>query len=118
MTDEILRLQQDVCKKYGVIPHPSPMDHKVGISLTVKQGLIPINGMRIRNSEDSTGWFFWAGEHLSDDPNFFVPLHVSHLTNWCMDVIPFLLLPPGWRFLTDGDYFDVWYDPQLLKPEE
>src|SRR5262249_4805049 len=32
-------------------------------------------------------------------PNFFVPLHVSHLAEWCPAALKFLGLAPGWRFL-------------------
>jgi len=27
--------------------------------------------------------------------------------------LPFLALPPGWRFLTDGSYVDVWQDEEM-----
>ena len=46
---------------------------------------------------------------LSDDPDFFVTLHASQLGEWAPLVLPFLALPPGWRFLTDGTYTDVWF---------
>lgn len=57
----------------------------------------------------------WAGEELSSDPEFFVPLHVAHLEVWCPEVIPFLGLPPGWRFLIADGYEDVWQDASLLE---
>ncbi len=44
----------------------------------------------------------------------FSPLHVTHLPEYCPDAIRFLGLPPGWRFMTDGDYVDVWEDRALL----
>jgi hypothetical protein len=57
------------------------------------------------------------GWRAVEDPDFFVPLHVEHLDEWCPMAMPFLLLPPGWRFLTDGDYEDVWHDPDVdLEP--
>lgn len=31
----------------------------------------------------------WAGEELSSDPEFFVPLHVAHLEVWCPRLFPF-----------------------------
>ena len=48
-------------------------------------------------------------------PDFFVPLHVEHLAEWCPGVTKFLALPPGWRFLTAPDHEDVWFDVSLLK---
>jgi hypothetical protein len=52
-------------------------------------------------------------EELSDAPDFFVPLHVEHLTEWCPVVLRFLGLPPGWRFLVAGEYQDVREDRSL-----
>ncbi len=85
---------------------------KVGISQNVKEGVLPINGVRTRTEGDTTGWYIWAGE-WSDDPDFFVPLHVEHLVRWCPAVIPFLMLPVGWRFLIAPDYEDVWFDSEI-----
>jgi hypothetical protein len=86
----------------------------VGISLNVKNGLQPINGLRHPPEGDTTGWYIWAGEDFSDDPDFFVPLHVKHLNEWCPEIVKYLGLPPGWRFLIANDYEDVWEDPSLL----
>jgi hypothetical protein len=55
------------------------------------------------------------GGEPSDDPDFFVPLHVEHLAAWCPEAIRFLGLPAGWRFLVAGDYEDVWQDLSLLN---
>jgi hypothetical protein len=76
-----------------------PSHLKVGIARNVREGLQPLNGLRINPSSDTTGWYFWAGQEKSDDPDFFLPLHVEHLKTWCPEVLPYLSLPPGWRFL-------------------
>jgi hypothetical protein len=107
--------QTEICAKYGAVYTPSPPHLKVGIAQNVKEGLLPINGLRLRPEEGTTGWFIWAGEDLSQDPDFFLPLHVSHLHDWCPEIIRFLGLPPGWRFLVAGDYEDVWQDRSLLE---
>ena len=88
---------------------------KVGIALNVREGLMPINGLRHPPEGDTTGWYIWAGEELSGEPGFFKPLHVEHLPNWYPEVQKYLGLPPGWRFLIAGDYEDVWYDESLLN---
>jgi hypothetical protein len=61
------------------------------------------------------GLYGRAGPELSDSPDFFVPLHVRHLQEWCEQIVPFLALPPGWRFLIAPDYEDVWFDESLLE---
>jgi hypothetical protein len=45
------------------------------------------------------GWYIWGGDGSpSEDREFFVPLHVECLGDWCMAVIRLLALSPGWRF--------------------
>jgi hypothetical protein len=63
---------------------------------------------------DTNGWYIWAGEELRRDPDFFEPLHVSHLAEWCPAVTRFLALAPGWRFLIAPDHEDIWFDASLL----
>lgn len=114
MTDAIENSQKEVCEKYGAAFHPSPSDMKVGIALNVREGVMPINGLRHPPEGDTTGWYIWAGEELSTEPDFFKPLHAEHLPAWCPQVQKYLGLLPGWRFLITDDYEDVWYDESLL----
>lgn len=108
--------QRSVCRRFGVTPVPAPPDSKAGVARNVREGIWPVNGLRHRPTDDTTGWYVWAGEHLSDDPGFFEPLHVGHLAEWCPEILPYLALPPGWRFLLAPDHEDVWEDPSLLDP--
>ena len=114
MSEAIENEQKEVCEKYGVAYCPSPPDMKLGIALNVREGVMPINGLRHPPEGDTTGWYIWAGEELSNAPDFFKPLHVEHLSEWCPQVHKYLGLPPGWRFLVAGDYEDGWYDESLL----
>lgn len=52
---------------------------------------------------------------MSEEADFFLPLHVEHVGQWCPEVEPYLALPPGWRFLIAPGYEDVWFDPTLLE---
>jgi hypothetical protein len=91
---------------------------KIGVALNIKTSTVPVNGLRHPSTKDTTGWYLWAGDAGPlPDPDFFVPLHVEHLAEWRPEVLKFLGLPPGWRFLTDGNYEDVWEDPSLLDIE-
>ena len=87
----------------------------MGIASNVRSGLVPLNGLRHPTTDDTTGWYIWAGQELSDAEDFFVPLHAVHLSEWCPQVLRFLGLPPGWRFLVDGQHEDVWRDDSLFK---
>ena len=113
---EISNEQNKICKKYKVKALQSPLNLKVGISLNTKnEGLFPINGLRLSPDGDTTGWYIWRGEEFSEDPDFFVPLHVKHLQKWCPLILKYLALPVGYRFLIgENDYEDVWFDEQLV----
>ena len=109
------KMQQAVCSRFGASYVECDLGLKVGISRNVKNGVRPLNGLRIRPEGDTCGWYIWAGEEFSEAPDFFVPLHASHLAEWAPLVMPYLGLPPGWRFLVTEQYEDVWADPQLLE---
>ena len=74
----------------------------------------PVHGLRHPPEGDTTGWYIWSGEFL-EDPDFFEPFHVAHLSKDVPLVVPYLALPPGWRFLLAGGHEDVWHDESLLK---
>lgn len=115
-----LARQIEICTRYGADYIVAPADSKLGIALNVRAGLVPINGVRHMPEEDTCGWFIWAGAELSSDDDFFKPLHVAHVQDWCptIDITKYLGLAPGWRFLTDGEYEDVWFDPTAIGPNE
>jgi len=107
--------QSLICTKYGVEPMETPYDMKAGVAENVRSGLVPVNGLRHPPTGDSSGWYIWAGEEWSDDAEFFLPIHVKHLEIWRPEVLRYLALPPGWRFLVAGEYEDIWFDESLLN---
>ena len=113
--NQLALAQREICKKYGVEFCPAPPSEKLGIAENVRGGALPINGLRHPPIGDTPGWYVWAGEELSADPDFFKPLHIEHLEEWCPRIQKYLGLAPGWRFLIADEYEDVWFDPELLK---
>lgn len=109
--------QRQACDRVGAEPLEAPADLKLGIAKEALSGHRPINGLRHPPEADTTGWYIWAGD-FSTAPDFFVPLHVEHLEAACPEVVRYLALPPGWRFLIADGYEDVWYDPSLLASVE
>lgn len=105
---------EDVCASMGTQPVPPRHQDRVGLSQSARTDL-PIHGLRTLPGAGSSGWYIWAGE-WSDADDFFESTHVAHLPDVCPLALVFLSLPPGWRFLSDGDYIDVWFDPELLAP--
>lgn len=108
--------QRVLCQSYGADFWPVDDNMKVGVSLNVKDGVQTINGLRHPPEGDTAGWYIWAGEELGQAPDFFKPLHVAHLEQWCPQVIKYLGLAPGWRFLIANGYEDVWFDESILTP--
>jgi hypothetical protein len=116
---ELIEEQRELCKKYGSLFVESAFNLKVGIAKNIKDKVWPINGLRHPLEGDTTGWYIWGGEKFLDDPDFFVPLHVEHLKEWRPEILKYLGLAPGWRFLIgEGNYEDVWEDKTLTTKYE
>lgn len=114
--ETIKKEQLLICKKYSAEYAESPKHLIVGISQNVQNGILPINGLRHPPEKDTTGWYIWAGEEFSEEVDFFVPLHVEHLKDWCPQILKYLGLPAGFRFLIgENNYEDVWQDLSLLE---
>jgi len=113
MTDEITMAQEAICRRYGSPYAPAHLILKIGINRNFNPQSFPINGLRHPPAGDTTGWYVWSGE-WSDDPQFFLPLHAVHLAERCPDILKYLGLAPGWRFLFAPGHEDVWEDRSLL----
>ena len=112
--ETLQQLQSELCKRFGVpVSFPS-RNLKLGVSRDFFAGGFPLNGLRHPPEDGTCGWFLWAGQELSSAPDSFQPLHVEHLFELCPSVLPYLALPPGWRFLIADGYEDVWQDDSLL----
>lgn len=115
MESKIIESQKRICKKHGFNFESSSFDSKVAIALNVKDSKLPIHALRHPSTKNLTGWYIWSGDY-SEDNDFFKPLHVTHLEEWCPVILPYLGLPAGIRFLIaeDGNYVDIWEDLTLL----
>lgn len=106
--------QLNVCTAQLVAPVPPLDGEKAGVALgTLDQ--VPLNGLRHRPEGGTSGWYIWGGTTLSEAPGFFAPLHHHHVREHCAAALPYLALPPGWRFLVAPGQVDVWFDPALLE---
>lgn len=105
--------QLAICRKYRASPKEVDDESKVGIAIHTLH-LKPLNGLRHVPEGGTCGWYIWGGAEAATADDFYSPLHVSHLASYAPDVMKYLCLPPGYRFLTDGKYEDVWFDEKLL----
>ncbi|HLJ88952.1 MAG TPA: hypothetical protein VKZ53_19185 [Candidatus Angelobacter sp.] len=106
--------QRAICIEQQVEYVPAQAALKSGFALSTK-GLQPMNGLRHPPTGDTTGWYIWCGEHFSESPGFFAPLHTSHIYEEYPELTKLLGLPPGYRFLIADAYLDIWYDASLLN---
>ncbi|WP_157949017.1 immunity protein Imm33 domain-containing protein [Neorhizobium huautlense] len=107
--------QVEVCLRHNVEFSVAEPSSKLGISEGALQGEQPLNGLRQPPENGTCGWYIWGGRDFPpEDADFFKPMHVSHLSVSCPAVVPYLGLPPGWRFLIAPGYEDVWFDASLL----
>jgi hypothetical protein len=107
--------ERDLFIRFGVAPMPPEPGTKLGVSRSAMSGEWPIHGLRHPPEGDTNGWYVWAGE-FSDDPAFFLPLHMEHVPDEVPAIARYMALPPGFRFLIAPDHEDVWEDTSLLTP--
>lgn len=107
--------QTAICAKLSVECDPCSPDDMLGVARNFDDNnVLPINGLRHPRDGGTCGWYLWRGE-FSSDPDSWSPLHVCHLIDQLPEVLPYLGLPPGWRFLLASGYEDTWFDDTLLS---
>ena len=106
--------QRAFCRERNAHCQNAPGESKLGLAL-VTEGSRPMNGLRHPPAADTNGWFIWFGEELSTAPDFFAPVHTAHVYERYPESIRLLGLAPGYRFILDGTYLDVWFDASLLN---
>lgn len=106
--------QLDLCRRFGAAFTPTPPDATVGAALLTLLPALPIHGVRHAPRGPASGWLLWAGD-FSTDPEFFQIVPVETLLQHVPLVLPYLGLPPGWRFLLTPGYEDAWFDASLIE---
>ena len=108
----IKKQQQKICKKYQSKFEQLKENEMVAVALDTL-GQMPIVGERIVLDEGETvSWFIYCGESDADD--FYRPIHWYHLIEQLPEVLPYLGLEQGFRFIIDNeDYEDVWRENQF-----
>ncbi|WP_309475745.1 hypothetical protein [Pseudomonas sp. B21-017] len=95
-----------ICEKHGL--SALPPEDMVAIALDTLHKS-PIYGTRIQLPEGGTiSWFIHCGEH-SPVSDFYQAFHTSHLVEELPEVVKYLFLPEGAKFIIDRQgYEDVW----------
>jgi hypothetical protein len=105
--------QKEICEKYDSKWTPINKNLRVGVSSDLISD--PINGLKHPSDKGTTGWFIWTGEY-SQAEDFFKPMCAEHLLQIRPQIIKYLGLGTGYRFLADSNgHEDVWYDETLRQ---
>ncbi|MFI0431275.1 hypothetical protein [Mariniflexile sp. HMF6888] len=105
--------QKRICERYN--SDFTQIDKKLFIGISTDLELEPINGLRHPKHGKMNGWYIWSGE-WSDAEDFFKPICLEHLIERKPDIIKYLGLDVGFRFLTDKKgYEDVWFDQNITE---
>ena len=103
--------QKEICATHNSKWKPINKKLRVGVSSNLDKN--PIHGVRHPSEERTTGWFIWTGDYSEAD-DFFQPMCAEHLLQIRPEIIKYLGLEVGFRFLADKDgYEDIWYDEKL-----
>ena len=103
--------QKEICAAHSSPWRPINKKLRVGVSANLDKD--PINGLRHPSEKGTTGWFIWTGDY-SENEDFFQPMCAEHLLQLRPDIIKYLGLDIGYRFLADKNgYEDIWYDEKL-----
>jgi hypothetical protein len=53
--------QRETCARLRLDYLPCEPNLKIGIARNVREGVLPIHGVRHKPEGDTTGWYIWAG---------------------------------------------------------
>lgn len=103
--------QKQICLKMNSRWNPINKKLRIGVSSNLNND--PIHALRHPSEKGTTGWFIWTGDY-SDKADFFKPICAEHLLQIRPDIIKYLGLDVGFRFLIDKTgYEDIWFDEKL-----
>jgi len=111
--------QRALCVEHDVTWTATDRQMIVGVADNALTNQLHLNGLRLKQSDGTSGWYLWAGTELSDAPDFFKPRCAEHLLDLQPSLLKFLGLPMGYRFIFDDKGFvDIWFDPELLEVDD
>lgn len=111
-----IEAQRKLCEKYGVMFSPCAPEDRAGVAVATLQQE-PIYGVRKKNPDGSSSWYVWGGPH-SPSSDFYQPLCASHLLELLPFAVPYLGLPPDYKFIIDhSGYEDVWKEEANQPPQ-
>ena len=105
---QVVRDQEEECKKHDVIPQFPTFSQNIVISKGVYEGL-GVEAVRYPSPEHMTGWWITT-DMYNDEVDTLTNVHYFHLAFQRPDILRYLALPFGYRFYMSKEEKDVWYD--------
>lgn len=105
---ELIAEQKLLCEEFGSAYVEVSGDDVIAIAVkTLNKD--PLVGIRKKaETEENISWYIYGGE-LEEGTDDFETMTVRQLQEIAPDVLPYLALETGYRFMIDGDdYEDVW----------
>lgn len=109
---KVVTEQKEECDNYNAIPLFPLFSQMIVVSAGVLEGK-DIDAVRYASPAHMTGWWLTT-ELYDDDIKSLKTIHYYHLAFKRPDIIRYLALPFGFRFLS-GDQMDVWFDEKGLS---
>lgn len=106
--EELISEQKLLCEEFESSYIKVSGDDVVAVAVnTLNQE--PIVGIRKKpEAEENVAWFIYGGE-MGEGEDFFETMTVRELQDILPEVLPYLALAEGFRFMIDReDYEDVW----------
>ena len=108
----LIEEQQLLCEEFGSAYVEVSGDDVVAVAVqTLNKD--PIVGLRKKaEGDEQVAWYIYGGEQVSSDADFEI-MAVRELQDIAPEVLPYLALDQGFRFMIDADdYEDVWKEGQ------
>jgi hypothetical protein len=112
---ELIAEQKLLCEEVGSAYIELHGDDVVAVAVqTLNQE--PIVGLRKKpETEENVSWYIYGGE-LGEGADFFETMSIKKLQDILPEVLPYLALEEGYRFMIDADdYEDVWKEGDLSE---
>ena len=112
---ELIAEQKLLCEEVGSAYIELHGDDVVAVAVqTLNQE--PIVGLRKKpETEENVSWYIYGGE-LGEGTDFFETMSIKKLQDILPEVLPYLALEEGYRFMIDADdYEDVWKEGDLSE---
>lgn len=110
----VLNHQKKICKKFGLSYEECEMEKNVYVSKNIREGIFPIEGKRYIEEWDFSGWYIWSGEE-PQEWNLYNLVSVENLDNYNKELLKFLWLERGTRFIIEQDYMNAEFDYRVFN---